>query len=1260
MKRFWMMAVVAVVAATGARALPLQSNHGALRAVPVAKPVAVDGSLDEWDTSGEMFVYNARSLRDRYSIRVHAMWDKDALYLGLEWKDPTPLINNVDPDRAAGEGWMSDSFQARFITDYSQIHFTAWYGSKYDKQITHIAYDNPLDPNAKVFRAPGKVLHDGSGYQQAFRVDSDARGYVQEIRIPWVLLYKNPQPMAGLKFRFSGEYFWGGPSGTKWPAVMWADPINLAQPQRIVLYQSPQNWGELELLAAGNLPRVEVEDANGSLQGPVAIRLEVPRDAVKMSVVIDDAQGARVRNLASHSDVSPYVVKTEGGKRYVEIPWDGRAEGKWIKDRSLFLGDVVAPGTYTVRGITQRGIGVVHAGSFYNPGTPPWHTADGTGGWLSDHSAPCAVGAVPASSASKGRVFLGDHGGECGVGFIGLGEEGRKIWEWVRLGSGAWHIAANAEHVYFITGGVGGPGARKLGRLNPNNGEPVSFTSAPEVNLPDAATGLAVHGKTVAVALFGAKKVLLLDGDSGVVTKEIPAGGPKGVAFRPNGELIILNEGEPQFGVAQPLAVATDSAGHVYVSDGAELNVKVFNAAGQLVRAIGEPGGHQPGPWNPRRMINPVALAVEERAEGRFLWVTEAAYSLKRVSVWNTGDGALAKDYLGGTSYSGSGGAMSDDLPDLGITYGLFHHVDFANYTYTVREMIGGRPEPQPGKQAVFTLGQFGPVSFGNGSHFLSAASGQPREYYIEGEGLPRVFMKRGDRWVCVAALGHASALPKEYPSRPRNPEAVFSWSDLDSDGYQTDDEFQWFDPGQPRVLIGPWGYRCYKDLTWYHSGFAFKPVGFTKDGAPLYDALKAERLPGDAGADKGAMYKTKFGYLGGIPSLSHLDENNVIHGLNWFAGYDRDGRLRWKYPNYWCAVHGAMTAPMALPGVVMGSLKITGVWPLNDQHDAFSIRGNIGQEFVIRDDGVYLAELFTDQRMAPSKLPAEEKIAGVPINDTTLDGEPFSGWMSRQRDGRVRMTYGHTDVRVAEVTGLDTITEISPVTVPLTDALVAQCREFQPKKGADAQTTAYTVARGGAFDANVTFGDGAIIVRQGKEEVGRAQLRYDDQNLYVAWQVFDTTPLVNKGNLPPEAFKSGDSVNLYFGATRVLLTTLSGKPVAVAYRADGPGDKPYTFTSPVRSTPFKYVSEESAIQWQAFPGQNEYKVVATIPWSVLAHTPASGQQIKADIGLLFGDDTGSRIAQRIHWVDKETNVVNDVPTEAEFSPTRWGTVTLQ
>ena len=32
---------------------------------------------------------------------------------------------------------------------------------------------------------------------------------------------------------------------------------------------------------------------------------------------------------------------------------------------------------------------------------------------------------------------------------------------------------------------------------------------------------------------------------------------------------------------------------------------------------------------------------------------------------------------------------------------------------------------------------------------------------------------------------------------------------------------------------------------------------------------------------------------------------------------------------------------------------------------------------------------------------------------------------------------------------------------------------------------------------------------------------------------------------------------------------------------------------------------------------------------------------------VLFGDDAGTNTAQRVHWVDRETNVVNDIPNVA-------------
>ena len=1251
--------------------------------VPTPGPVVIDGKLDEWDTSGEMFVYGVSKIRERYSVRVHAMWNSEALFLGMRFRDPSPLINNVDADGVPGDGWMADSFQGRFITDYAQVHLTAWYSSKKDESVAQLNYNSAVDQNGmRLFRGNGKVLQDGSGFEQAFVLDSDQRGYTQEMRLPWSLLFKAPDPKPGLKFGFTGEYFWGGPSGTTWPAVMWSDPINQANPVRIVIYQNPGVWGQCELLAAGNLPKVEPENSDLLLQGPMPLRFDLPAEATKFSLVVEDEDGRRVRNLASHANVSDYLTTrpTAGAaKSMIVVPWDGRADGQWNKDRQLFLGDIVEPGTYTVRGLWHSGVGVVHAGSFYDPGTPPWPTANGTGAWGFDHSNPLAVAAMPREATSKGRVFLGWHHGECGVGLIGLDASGRKIWEWLRRGTGATLIATSDKHVYFCFDGDGG--RPMLARVDPDKGEQVPFSNGLlDIALPAKPTGLSVRNGQVAVSMESANMLLVLDQESGEKSKEIAVDQPRHVSWLDDSRVVALSGGKltvitiasgearllvtsPEF---KPSSLTTDKAGRLFVGDDATQTVALFEVAvSELKRiaTIGEPGGHRPGPWNARRMRVPMAMAVEDRGDASSqVWMVENSFSPRRVSVWSP-SGDFMHDYIGNTRYSASGGFLSDDIPDLGFVDGVSFRIDYANATYRPVEILGGQPDPSSDKTNLFSLGK-GAGNFANPYHFFSNISGVEREYIVEAGGTsPMVFMKRGDRWQCVAAMGsasHGESLLLKAPS----PTAVFSWNDLNNDGFQTADELAWHEVGQKNVLQGGWGYRCGRDLVFYHSGLAFRPTKFTADGAPIYDVTKAERLPGELGQVKGDILKTRFGYVADIGPGHDVDQFNVIHGLHQLCGFDSSGRRRWNYPNYWIAVHGAFTAPMAMPGVLMGTLKTTGVIGMGDS-SVISLRGNIGQEFLIRDDGVYIGELFTDQRMAPATLPPDKHIVGLPINDTTLGGEPFNGWIGRQRDGKVRMTYGYTDVRIAEVTGLDRVQSLAPQSITLGAEQIAAAKSFVPKKGLAEQPTTYNVARGTAFPLGQPV-DSELRIRLGREEVGRAKLNWDDQHLFLAVQASDTTPLQNKGNSAPLAFKTGDSVSLFVapetattGGSRILLTQLSGQMTAVVYRPQGPGNQPFVFESPVRTSPFQYVATEPAIRIAAQPTATDYTLTATIPWSILGVTPKPGLTLRTDLAILFSDDIGTATAQRVHWVDRETNVVNDTPTEAEFSPTRWGTMTL-
>jgi len=60
------------------------------------------------------------------------------------------------------------------------------------------------------------------------------------------------------------------------------------------------------------------------------------------------------------------------------------------------------------------------------------------------------------------------------------------------------------------------------------------------------------------------------------------------------------------------------------------------------------------------------------------------------------------------------------------------------------------------------------------------------------------------------------------------------------------------------------------------------------------------------------------------------------------------------------------------------------------------------------------------------------------------------------------------------------------------------------------------------------------------------------------------------------------------------------------------------------------------------------------VPLTVLGLAPAPGMRIKGDIGVLRGD--GKQTIQRVYWTNKATAIVSDVPTEAELTPSLWGT----
>src|SRR5258708_1285865 len=70
----------------GENMLGRQSQNEGLQVVPAPAGMKIDGDLSKWDWSGRIWCFADESIRNRYSVELAAMWDKENLYVGAKWK----------------------------------------------------------------------------------------------------------------------------------------------------------------------------------------------------------------------------------------------------------------------------------------------------------------------------------------------------------------------------------------------------------------------------------------------------------------------------------------------------------------------------------------------------------------------------------------------------------------------------------------------------------------------------------------------------------------------------------------------------------------------------------------------------------------------------------------------------------------------------------------------------------------------------------------------------------------------------------------------------------------------------------------------------------------------------------------------------------------------------------------------------------------------------------------------------------------------
>jgi hypothetical protein len=392
--------------------------------------------------------------------------------------------------------------------------------------------------------------------------------------------------------------------------------------------------------------------------------------------------------------------------------------------------------------------------------------------------------------------------------------------------------------------------------------------------------------------------------------------------------------------------------------------------------------------------------------------------------------------------------------------------------------------------------------------------------------------------------------------------------------------------------------------------------------------------------------------------------------GAQWQAvsRYTLDGKRLWAYRRTWLGF--GLEAPLSKPGDVVGAMKFIGKVALDRRTELIGVNGYFGQFNVLSSDGLWVASLCKDNRYGPK------------ADETTVWPENFSGQLFRNRDnGRIYLIAGDTDARVWEVTGLDGV-RTAEASFGLTQAdsekaLAASMR----KQGVSTEQAPIALGPAKAVTVDGNLGDWdmskAAAIDAGADRSAKVALAYDDKQLLVAFDVRDDSPMKNTGKDAALLFKTGDACDVLLAAdpgadpkrtrpakgdTRVLFSVLDDKPVCVLYQPVlSVGERqPRQFSSPTGSEAFDRVvvlpDAKVAIQRTG----KGYTLEAAVPLSALGFAPKAGMVARGDVGVIFSDPGGSRNVLRAYYANKDTAIVNDIPSEARLEPAKWGAVRIE
>jgi len=1228
-----------------------KADHVELRIVPAPGKVAIDGDLKDWDLSGAIFMFIDEASKDAYHVHGAMMYDKEYLYIGGRWKDPTPMMNQTAFGGAVNMAWNADAIQIRFVSSpdvkSSALtltggrmpaeqqrfvnHITIWYSTQDRKAGYQAVYT--LGFKDQVLNPPGV---DGS-----YMKDADGKGCTFEYRIPWKVL-RAPRPLNGgdaVQMQF--QIHWGNDQGTEVKSGM----TDVRNPNSNALgYMGPGAWGTGRFMKTGNLPPA-VKSGIERAAGHIPVTFKLPKDS-KVSISIRDAQGKTVRTGIG---AVPYPA---GEHTWL---WDG------LDDRD----NPLPAGRYTAMILTHDGIGQKYVCDVGVSGEPPYQTEDGTGGWAGDYWAPTYV------AIEGDRVILGTCNAEAQKPTIGTDLDGRKHWGTTAAGI---VLALHKGFGYFGNNG-------NLTKFSLANGQLSPFADGRPTSQAPVDRGLAALDDTTLVSANGTDKIFLIDIATGTQKDErtVPVPVTGGLAVDAKGALYAVSEKsvgriDIKTGAFTPIAkdvdtprmLTCDAAGNLYVSlQGKTMQVWKLNAKGKVLQRFGKAGGRPSlGKFDPAGMLNPYGIAVDKN--GR-LWVCEDDPLPKRYSVWNA-DGTLWREFFGSMPYSTAGYFDPKD-PEWFYAFNVRYLVDYEKGTWRPDATILNERTVEGVKLPHNCYHTGGWIVVLRGRKFLVVPEmyrrwmGMYEE--VKGVWVPRLAATGGKLWIDANNDGKVQAEEIHPGGRPFMEGVV----DQKLNFYSCAGD-RWTEPRAEG--------RCTTPYTISRLDF----LGFAANGALQYaEQPKPVVQDNEGGSVSGYCVDADSAIYvmisGGLVARGERAQGTGAR----IVKFSPEGKELWRYANVHCGF--AWTSSTYTPGFVVGAFRNRSP----DHPELLPITGYYGQYFLIdKKDGLFVDALCQDQRSAYT------------MDHTMVLTENFNGNIFKHpKTGKTYFTGGDCDCRIWELTGLDSMKR-QAVRINVTGNLAAQAKKnaAQNKRAQLALMSRNTgrksaslkrLANAAADGKDVEWaGVAALPIGDDKARPAQVQLGYDAQNLYARFQVTTATPFRNAPTDPKLLFKSGSALELcltphtaprqvkahnvhpmHVGDLRIVIArTADGALIATRYRPKTRDrKKPFAayFETPAagRET-FDEIAEWNNLPMHYRAVNGGYVVEVAVPWSATAIAPKAGLKFLFDAGVIYGNAGGTRNAARAMWSDRtpEVGVNNDVPTECRLHPNGWGLIVME